>query len=232
MKAYDSDELQRWIALHGPASRFVLTILDNDGEIIEVTDTALVLHQAWSDTLYALGAFTDCALLHSAGTIMTDRKDWFDEQVQSGAYEDTLTARNAVLLSEAHTIDVPPGASIRSLTRDDLPFLLEHYDGFAVDSAYLISCIHRGMLGIEEDGRLAGFIGFHPEGSMGLLYVLPKYRRRHYAEALESALIRRLQAQDRFVWCQVKEDNTPSWNLQARLGLVPADLYYWLFRKP
>ncbi|MBQ1447288.1 MAG: GNAT family N-acetyltransferase, partial [Solobacterium sp.] len=61
---------------------------------------------------------------------------------------------------------------------------------------------------------------------------LPLYRRRHYAEALESALIRRLQAQDRFVWCQVEEDNAPSWNLQTRLGLVPADLYYWLFRKP
>ncbi|MFQ7452543.1 MAG: GNAT family N-acetyltransferase [Flavonifractor plautii] len=34
------------------------------------------------------------------------------------------------------------------------------------------------MLGAFVDGTLAGFAGFHGEGSIGLLEVLPAYRRR------------------------------------------------------
>ena len=226
------ESIRPWLDRHGPSACFVQTFLANGGEVVEAADNALVLYQKGSDTLFALGDFTDNALIHSAGTVMTDRKDWFDERMMSGEYDDALIARNAVLLGEAHTIDVPEGAYIRPLTMHDLPFLVEHYAGFGTDEAYLIRCIERGMLGIGENGSLAGFIGTHPEGAMGLLHILPQYRRKHYAQALESALIRRLQAQERFIWCQVEEDNTASWSLQKRLGLVPAELYYWLFRKP
>lgn len=46
------------------------------------------------------------------------------------------------------------------------------------------------LWGLFEDGQLAAFIGVHHEGSMGILEVLPEYRRRGLAMALEGWLIR------------------------------------------
>jgi tRNA (guanine37-N1)-methyltransferase len=86
------------------------------------------------------------------------------------------------------------------------------------------------MIGIEAEGQLAGYIGTHDEGAMGLLQILPPYRRRHYAEALETAMIRFLMADGRAVWGQVEESNTASRRLQEKLGFAWGDLYYWLFR--
>ena len=46
------------------------------------------------------------------------------------------------------------------------------------------------IFGAFVDGRLAGFVGEHHEGSMGMLEVVPEFRRRGIAQALEAALIR------------------------------------------
>lgn len=46
------------------------------------------------------------------------------------------------------------------------------------------------MTGAFLDGVLAGFIGIHEEGSIGMLEVLPAYRRRSLGYALEAGAIR------------------------------------------
>ena len=58
------------------------------------------------------------------------------------------------------------------------------------DGRYLLDRLGRGlMLGAFVDDMLAGFIGVHSEGSMGLLEVFPAYRRRGLASALERGMI-------------------------------------------
>ena len=47
------------------------------------------------------------------------------------------------------------------------------------------------MTGAFLDGVLAGLIGIHEEGSIGMLEVLPAYRRRGLGYALEAGAIRR-----------------------------------------
>ena len=86
------------------------------------------------------------------------------------------------------------------------------------------------MTGAFLDGVLAGFIGIHEEGSIGMLEVLPAYRRRGLGYALEAGAIRRALKEGAIPYCQVIEGNTASMELQKKLGLEFSDGFvYWLF---
>ena len=122
-------------------------------------------------------------------------------------------------------------ADIRLLTEEHLDFLLANYR--QEDSEYLAWLLERrALFGLFREARLAGFIGKHAEGSMGLLEVLPEYRRQGLARTLESFLIDRELRQGNLPYCQVFRDNTASLALQKKLGLQLAEgLVIWL-RKP
>lgn len=68
-----------------------------------------------------------------------------------------------------------------------------------------------------------GYIGQHPEGSMGLLYIFPEYRRHGYAEELERFQINEIVSQGRTPYAHIIEDNEKSLALQKKLGAIFAD---------
>lgn len=122
-------------------------------------------------------------------------------------------------------------AEIRLLTEEHLDFLLANYR--QEDSEYLAWLLERrALFGLFREGELAGFIGKHAEGSMGLLEVLPAFRRQGIGQTLESFMIdRELRAGNR-PYCQVFRENAASLALQKKLGLRLAEgLVIWL-RKP
>ena len=85
------------------------------------------------------------------------------------------------------------------------------------------------MFGIDENGRLAAFAGTHAEGSMGMLEVLPDYRRRGMGEALEACLIARQLEKGWVPFCQIFDGNEPSLRLQKKLGLkLASGRLYWI----
>ena len=116
---------------------------------------------------------------------------------------------------------------IRPLEEKDLPMVLHHYEHG--DEAYIRERYEAGvMIAAEVDGNLAGFMGRHVECAMGMLEVLPQYRRRHVGEALERAYINRLLAQGTIPYCHVEVANKASLSLQNKLGLVfSSELVYW-----
>lgn len=122
-------------------------------------------------------------------------------------------AWNCAILDESHT---------------DLVF--EHYH-MAPGRDYVAERLAAGaMTGAFLDGVLAGFIGIHEEGSIGMLEVLPAYRRRGLGYALEAGAIRRALKEGAIPYCQVIEGNTASMELQKKLGLEFSDGFvYWLF---
>ena len=82
------------------------------------------------------------------------------------------------------------------------------------------------------DDQLAGFAGTHVEGTLGLLTVLPEYRRRGIATALESTAINRELQEGHVPYCHLYTDNLASRALQQSLGLSFADKnVWWLYRK-
>ena len=83
----------------------------------------------------------------------------------------------------------------------------------------------------EEKEVFAGYIGQHPEGSMGLLYIFPEFRRRGYAQEAESFQINAILAEGRTPYAHIIEDNYKSYALQKKLGAVFAeDKVVWMSR--
>lgn len=130
--------------------------------------------------------------------------------------------------------DVPPAqpsCEIRPLELRHAEKAAKHYGLFDNAMPYITERIAAGrMWGVFEDGALAGFIGTHSEGSMGMLEVLPEFRRRGYGLALEQFLIAWHLARGWTPFGHVVAGNEASINLQKKAGLVRAELpAIWMF---
>jgi tRNA (guanine37-N1)-methyltransferase len=85
------------------------------------------------------------------------------------------------------------------------------------------------MFGIYDNNQLAGFIGVHSEGSIGMLEIFPEYRRRGFGYILEAFVIEKLLDLGYTPYCHVVEGNAPSYKLQEKLGYKKADkLSIWI----
>ena len=143
--------------------------------------------------------------------------------------ETWMRCRQAVYLGKE-----PPAATeedIRPLTREHLDFLQANYRH--EDSEYLAWLLERrALFGAFREEKLVGFIGKHAEGSMGLLEVLPSFRRQGVGERLERFLIARELEQGNLPYCHVVTDNHVSLALQRKLGLTLAEgSVIWLKEK-
>lgn len=123
-------------------------------------------------------------------------------------------------------------AEIRQLELSHLPAVVEHYAENGVDDGYLSGLIEQGELyGAFEGETLMAFIGRHAEGSMGLLEVLPQYRRRGLGRRLQSHLIDLELSRGRIPYGQVFDGNEASLALQQSLGMTRSmGRLYWAVR--
>lgn len=123
---------------------------------------------------------------------------------------------------------LPEGAKIIMLDQSHLDFVHAHYH-MVDDVDYIRERIEDGMFGVLVQGEIAGFVGTHEERPMGLLEILPEYRRLGLAYALEAHLINHLLSLGRVPFCQVALTNEPSIQLQQKLGLeLSPTVIYWL----
>ena len=82
-----------------------------------------------------------------------------------------------------------------------------------------------------DNGRFAGYIGVHQEGSIGMLYVFEDCRRRGYAKQLYSFMIERQLGLGRLAYGQVLTDNEASLALQRDFGLTfSREPVFWMWR--
>lgn len=121
--------------------------------------------------------------------------------------------------TERLNIALPPYLSLDWLRACDVAFVHTHYKTVD-DEQYIAERIEAGMLGAYVNGQLAGFIGTHDEMTMGLLYVLPAYRRMQLGYWLEASLINHLVEQGRIPFAQVDVTNAASLGLQNKLGMI------------
>jgi tRNA (guanine37-N1)-methyltransferase len=97
---------------------------------------------------------------------------------------------------------------------------------------YIRDRIARGCLFVAlVHGELAGFVGMHEEGGLGMLEVLPQFRRQHVALALSTYIINWALEQGYTPYSQAKADNEASIALQDRLDIHRAkEMLYWMGR--
>ncbi len=129
---------------------------------------------------------------------------------------------------EPISYSLPAGAEIRKLDPRYADFVHAHYH-MVDDADYIRSRIEAGMFGVFWQGEIVGFAGTHEERPMGMLEILPQYRRLGLAYCLEAYLINHLLAQGRIAFCQVAVNNEASKRLQQKLGLeLSGRVIYWL----
>lgn len=91
------------------------------------------------------------------------------------------------------------------------------------DPAYIQKLIQQGVMhGIFVENQLAGFIGMHSEGSMGLLEVFLEHQRKGLATELQKYMINFNLEKGWVPFGQVFEDNQESMGLQCKLGMETA----------
>lgn len=129
-------------------------------------------------------------------------------------------------------IPLPPVCEIRPFPPDQVPFLMSVYDPDGDPARYEERVAHGDVLAAYRDGELAGFIGFHGDGSGGMLEVLPKFRRLGIGSALEIALHNLALSRGWTPYGQIYTTNDASRKLQESLGMVVSDgAIYWMYEK-
>lgn len=129
--------------------------------------------------------------------------------------------------------DLPDfSGELRLLGPEYLSLVQTHYSkADLAGEPQIRAAIGRGMLGAFVDGALAGFVGIHEEGSIGLLEVLPAFRRRGLGEVLLLGAVRLALSRGQYAFGQVLIDNEPSLALQKKAGMtLSQDVLYWLFQ--
>ena len=205
------------------------------GKVIERHDAALMVHDSISGACMlgcedaALGAGIlrrrlggDCRLLmvsdHSLGLKAFAQYGFkgMMECYQTAYYGDMPELTGLLALRDAEEAD--------------LPVLAATYDLLSADELRLIVERRKLILGFD-DGKLAGFMGEHLEGSMGLLYIFPEFRRSGYAMELEKAVIAKTLREGYIPFGQIEKSNSASMALQRKLGLTISDrLICWMWK--
>lgn len=158
------------------------------------------------------------------------QKDAAEYLLQKHNYEKCMENHQAVYMSKEPV-------AVKSTELNILPLALSHLDTVYahyhddVDYDYLSRRLEEGAIyGGFLDDELCGFAGTHEEGSIGILKVFEKFRRRGFAEALEGFMVNQFLAKGLTPFAQVKPDNGASLTLHEKLGFrLSKDKLYWLF---
>ena len=174
-----------------------------------------------------------CFALLSRCAMLVGHELWYKAEAvrRFGLHEEQICYQAAWLAPEPPAA-APFGGELRLLGEEMAQWVYDHYSHPFGGVAYMQGALRRGMLGAFVDGACAGFAGFHEEGSIGMLEVLPAYRRRGVGEALLRGAVRLALERGQYAFGQVLIDNAPSLALQKKVGMTVArEPLYWLFRR-
>lgn len=159
--------------------------------------------------------------------LMVDSEELFKKVFARYGFEDKLECYQVTYYGDAPKLDAK--IDVRAAEKSDIPLIVENYHLVGEDEIAKIVGRRALFLGFL-DGEPVGFVGEHLEGSMGLLYVLPEFRRRGFGEALEKFCIAKTIEKGFVPFGQVEKDNAASLNLQKKLGFtVSENLIFWMW---
>lgn len=169
-----------------------------------------------------LNTISECNL------IVAHQNDLADYIENKFGLKDKLACFQAVYMDKIK-LDVKSEIRIRKLELDHMDIILEHYKKLSQNE--IIELLNSGdIFGGYKNDTLIGFIGNHLEGSIGLLEIFPKYRRRGYASILESFMVNRMLEKEFVPFAQVEINHKNSIALHNKLGFqISEDRLYWLY---
>jgi tRNA (guanine37-N1)-methyltransferase len=147
-------------------------------------------------------------------------------------YQSVCTRREKLPVSGLYRPDGQEneqGLLIQRATQEQCEVIDRTYS-LAHEPGYIRDRIEAGCMFVAlVHGELAGFVGTHEEGSLGMLEVLPQYRRQHIGKALATYVINWALEQGYTPYSQVAEGNVASLALQEQLGnYCSREKLYWM----
>ncbi|MCL2617112.1 MAG: GNAT family N-acetyltransferase [Defluviitaleaceae bacterium] len=123
-----------------------------------------------------------------------------------------------------------PKMHIQPLNETHLGIIMQNYN-LPVGEDYIKNRLAANALfGAYVDSELVGFAGEHAEGNLGMLVVLPKYRRQGHAASITAHGINRRLNQGLPPFSYVHVTNYPSLEMHKKLGFTISEKsVWWLF---
>lgn len=204
------------------------------GEILEQEPNALLLRDRVSNVLFLAceDEETGLAMLdrhaEKLDVLMTSNVEIGKAAFSRYGFDDCMECYQVAYYGKMPKVD--EHLMIRVAELSDFPIIAENYHH--VSEQELREIVERGsiLLGYHK-GQLVGFIGEHLEGSMGLLYIFPAFRRMGFATSLENAKIAEMMKKGFVPFAQIDKNNHPSLGLQEKLGMTRSDhTILWLWK--
>lgn len=178
--------------------------------------------------IYSAGTVADCSLFSDTFVALVSEPSVRDKLLKAGVFRECFECLQAVYTGGPIPIE-REDVTVRQLNISDMPFILENYHHPGAKEEHIRERLNEYMVGAFVDGRCAGFAGIHEEGAIGLLEVLPDYRRRGIAEFIEAHAINWCIQNSRLPYCHVMADNAASIALQEKLKFTfDTKPLYWL----
>lgn len=78
------------------------------------------------------------------------------------------------------------------------------------------------------NGEISGYIGRHDEGSVGLLEIMPKFRRMGLGAFLVDYSVKKVNEQGDVAYCNIEVSNEKSLKMHLKMNFIPSDKFvYW-----
>jgi tRNA (guanine37-N1)-methyltransferase len=214
--------------LHLPDAQVIMA--SEDGALLRYDDLLLLASKPGRAEAFLPAMTKD--LPDSGEQIVVLHNSELIEPLERGfGFQTVMECYHAIYQAQAPvSYTLPQGAHIRKLDARYVDFVHTHYH-MVDDVSYIRERIQEDMFGVFIDGSIVGFAGTHDERSMGMLEILPEYRRLGLAYCLEAHLINHLLSLGRVPFCQVAIVNEASIRLQEKMGLeISKSIIYWLAR--
>ena len=205
------------------------------GEILFESSGALFIHDSVSGAFMLACEDTEAgmALLDRNGAESFDLLMVSDHALGKAAFERYGFSGKLECYQVAYYGEKPETnteLTVRTARMDDLTILTENYDLLSPEELRMLIERQSILMGYH-DGELVGFIGEHLEGSMGILYVFPEFRRRGFGAALQTHMIAKTMENGYIPFGQVEKDNAASLKMQEKIGMTRSDkLIVWMWK--
>ena len=207
-------------------------ILRGEVRLLDVSDDGVSMYHRSGETTMMSARNEEAAIrmisrMEAAKLIVAHQEFFLEPLKRKFSITETLECNQVAYLRTGSLPKASCPAFICQLDGRHLPFIIKHYS-HATDSDYILDRLQaNAMFGAYIKNDLVGFIGVHAEGSIGMLEVLPQYRRQGIAKALETHLVNDFLSHGEIPFAQIITGNAVSLTLHRQLGFSVSDHPIW-----
>lgn len=175
--------------------------------------------EEFSTLIHKTKSFSNFAVLTDEQLRWLDKIQTFQTLISCGKY---CLSKDKIVTGFDCSIE------ILNETDGDYIYAIYAYRGI-VTKEYLLDLIYKkNMYGIKHNGVPFAMIGIQDDGAIGLLQVLPEYRKKGYATALVSECVKMMRMKGKIPFAHIEKDHTASLALVAKMGFEFVENVHWV----